>query len=277
MRQRMKIESNQVQQRRRQTEGERPFALIKQVLGMRQFLLRGTMRVKSEWSWIPNNVNLIVLTGLLRDGEKRSRPAGDVFHVLNRAVVRLTIFENPEDYAAFMRVVAETWEIVPLPIYTMVAMPSHWHFVVRPETSDQVSECRNQVRTINVTTGIPTSLHAYDSPSRLQLHSNNSLSICRRGKDINRRKFAFQDRFRFAVEPILDDSRIDLTKICVVPKIAVLKVTETWKFSDQAGLRGGSGDEHLAGGSMVRPLAGVFFYPTTEFTETHHGHPVRML
>lgn len=76
MRQRMKIANNQVQQRRRQTEGERPFALIKHVLGIRQFLLRGTKRVKVEWSWITNSVNLIVLTGLLRDGEKRSRPGG---------------------------------------------------------------------------------------------------------------------------------------------------------------------------------------------------------
>ena len=51
---------------------------------------------------------------------KRICPAGEVFHVLNRAVARLTIFEKPEDYAAFMRVVEETWEIVPLPIYAMV-------------------------------------------------------------------------------------------------------------------------------------------------------------
>ena len=71
---------------------------------------------------------------------KRICPAGEVFHVLNRAVARLTIFEKPEDYAAFMRVVEETWEIVPLPVYAMVAMPNHWHFVVRPETRDQVSE-----------------------------------------------------------------------------------------------------------------------------------------
>ena len=42
-------------------------------------------------------------------------PAREVFHVLNRAVVRL-------------------------PIYAMVAMPDHWHFVVRPETRDQVRE-----------------------------------------------------------------------------------------------------------------------------------------
>ena len=67
-------------------------------------------------------------------------PAGEVFHVLNRAVARLTIFEKPEDYAAFMRVLDETWQIVPLPISAMVAMPNHWHFVVRPESPDQVSE-----------------------------------------------------------------------------------------------------------------------------------------
>lgn len=71
---------------------------------------------------------------------KRICPAGEVFQVLNRAVARLTIFGKPEDYAAFMRAVEETWEIGPLPIYAMVAMANHWHFVFRPEISDQVSE-----------------------------------------------------------------------------------------------------------------------------------------
>ena len=55
-------------------------------------------------------------------------------------MARLTICEKPEDYAAFIRVVGEAWEIVFLPIYAMLAMPNHWHFVVWPETSDQVSE-----------------------------------------------------------------------------------------------------------------------------------------
>jgi len=63
-----------------------------------------------------------------------------VFHVLNRAVARLTIFEKPADYDAFLRVIHETWEIVPLPIFAMVLMPNHWHFVVRPTSDDQVSE-----------------------------------------------------------------------------------------------------------------------------------------
>jgi putative transposase len=71
---------------------------------------------------------------------KRICPAGDVFHVLNRAVARMTIFEKPADYAAFMKAVNETWQLVPLPIFAMVVMPNHWHFVVRPTSDDQISE-----------------------------------------------------------------------------------------------------------------------------------------
>ena len=71
---------------------------------------------------------------------KRICPKGEVFHVLNRAVARLTIFEKPADYDAFLRVLDETWQMVPLPIFAMVAMPNHWHFVVRPTHDDQVSE-----------------------------------------------------------------------------------------------------------------------------------------
>ncbi|TXT22071.1 MAG: Uncharacterized protein FD138_3771 [Planctomycetota bacterium] len=71
---------------------------------------------------------------------KRICPTGEVFHVLNRAVARLTIFEKPADYDAFLRVLDETWQIVPLPIFAMAAMPNHWHFIVRPTTDDQVSE-----------------------------------------------------------------------------------------------------------------------------------------
>jgi putative transposase len=70
---------------------------------------------------------------------KRICPAGEVFHVLNRAVARLTIFEKREDYEAFLRVLDETWREVPLPVLAMVLMPHHWHFVVRPTADDQVS------------------------------------------------------------------------------------------------------------------------------------------
>jgi hypothetical protein len=41
---------------------------------------------------------------LLDFGEARSKrncPAGEVFHILNRAVARLTSFETPDNYPAF--------------------------------------------------------------------------------------------------------------------------------------------------------------------------------
>jgi hypothetical protein len=40
-------------------------------------------------------------------------PGGIVYHVLNRAVARLPLFEKPADYAAFLRVVAEALELHP--------------------------------------------------------------------------------------------------------------------------------------------------------------------
>ena len=71
---------------------------------------------------------------------KRVCPAGECFHVLNRSVARMTVFEKPADYDAFARVIAEVHEAVPLPILAWAAMPNHWHFVVAPTGDSQVTE-----------------------------------------------------------------------------------------------------------------------------------------
>lgn len=70
----------------------------------------------------------------------RHCPAGTCFHVFNRAVARLPLFEKPGDYQAFEKVLVETWQSVPLSIYAYVVMPNHWHFVVEPKTSSQVTD-----------------------------------------------------------------------------------------------------------------------------------------
>lgn len=59
--------------------------------------------------------------------------------MLNRAVARLPLFEKPEDYEAFERVLSETHELVPLPILAYCLLPNHWHFVVRPVSDDDLS------------------------------------------------------------------------------------------------------------------------------------------
>lgn len=60
-------------------------------------------------------------------------PAGYCFHVLNRAVARLPLFEKPEDFQAFERVLQEAHQREPLPILAYCLMSNHWHFAVRPQ------------------------------------------------------------------------------------------------------------------------------------------------
>ena len=67
-------------------------------------------------------------------------PARMCFHVLNRAVARRTLFEKPDDYEAFERVLESAIERVRLPIFAYAVMPNHWHFVVRPKTKSQLSD-----------------------------------------------------------------------------------------------------------------------------------------
>ena len=66
-------------------------------------------------------------------------PAGTCYHVLNRAVARLPLFERAGDYEAFMDVLREALLHEPLPIFAYSVMPNHWHFVVRPVDDHQVS------------------------------------------------------------------------------------------------------------------------------------------
>jgi hypothetical protein len=65
-----RMSTDEAQQRyaRRRHPGERPFAVIKQTFGARQFLLRGIGQVKQEWLWLTTAFNLHRLIGLKRGG-----------------------------------------------------------------------------------------------------------------------------------------------------------------------------------------------------------------
>ena len=69
----------------------------------------------------------------------RCCPAGTCYHVLNRAVARLPLFERAADYEAFTEVLQEALRRERLPIFAYSLMPNHWHFVVRPDADHQVS------------------------------------------------------------------------------------------------------------------------------------------
>lgn len=72
----------------------------------------------------------------------RSIEGGLVYHILNRANSRMTMFEKEADYAAFERVLEEAYAREPLRILGYCVMPNHWHMVVWPKrgADEQVSE-----------------------------------------------------------------------------------------------------------------------------------------
>lgn len=63
-----------------------------------------------------------------------------VFHVLNRGVGRMQVFDGDPDYAAFGRVVEETLRMAPIRICAYCWMPNHWHFVLWPRRDGELSD-----------------------------------------------------------------------------------------------------------------------------------------
>ena len=63
-----------------------------------------------------------------------------VFHVLNRANARSTIFEKPDDYAAFERVLREAQDRVDMRVLAYCLMPNHWHLVLWPRRDGDLSK-----------------------------------------------------------------------------------------------------------------------------------------
>ena len=62
-----------------------------------------------------------------------------MFHVLNRGVGRMRLFEKDGDYEAFERIVEETRESRPMRICAYCLMPNHWHFVLWPEQDGELA------------------------------------------------------------------------------------------------------------------------------------------
>jgi len=62
-----------------------------------------------------------------------------VFHVLNRGVGGMRIFDGDADYAAFQRVIEQTLHAVPIRIAAFCWMPNHWHFVLWPREDGELS------------------------------------------------------------------------------------------------------------------------------------------
>lgn len=73
----------------------------------------------------------------------RAAPADTVFHVLNRANARMTLFEDDGDYIAFERVLTQACHRVRMRLLAYCVMPNHWHLVVWPRGDGDLSRFMN--------------------------------------------------------------------------------------------------------------------------------------
>jgi hypothetical protein len=73
---RMETEDAKEAYQRRSWIAETPFAVIKHLMGIRQFLLRGLENVRTEWRWICTAYNLDKLMRLIAANPEKARAAG---------------------------------------------------------------------------------------------------------------------------------------------------------------------------------------------------------
>ena len=69
----------------------------------------------------------------------RVTPPGYAYHVLNRAVAHLPLFQKDGDYAAFEQVIAEALVEHPTRLLGYCLMPNHWHLVLWPRRQGELT------------------------------------------------------------------------------------------------------------------------------------------
>ena len=75
---------------------------------------------------------------------------GLVYHVLNRRVARLPLFERDGDYASFEKVLDEAFAKTPMRVLCYCLMPNHWHLVLWPSRDGQLSRYMQWVTTTHM-------------------------------------------------------------------------------------------------------------------------------
>lgn len=62
-----------------------------------------------------------------------------VYHVINRANGRMTIFKKAKDYQAFENILKEAKKKYPMRILAYCLMPNHWHLILYPVNDGQLA------------------------------------------------------------------------------------------------------------------------------------------
>ena len=80
----------------------------------------------------------------------RVAPGGVIYHVLNRGNGRMRLFYKDQDQAAFLKLLAEVKEVVPVGVLAYCLMSNHWHLVLWPREDGQLSNFMLRLSTAHV-------------------------------------------------------------------------------------------------------------------------------
>jgi putative transposase len=80
----------------------------------------------------------------------RGQQGGYAYHVINRGNGRATVFHKPQDYDAFVSVLAEAKERHRVKLFAFCLMPNHFHFVIEPEHPTGLSRFMQWLLTTHV-------------------------------------------------------------------------------------------------------------------------------
>ena len=69
----------------------------------------------------------------------RSASAAGFFHVVNRSVRKIPLFQSPRDYRGFLLVLNEGLERYPVRLISYCVLSTHWHLVVGPVGTERLS------------------------------------------------------------------------------------------------------------------------------------------
>src|SRR5688572_18565976 len=69
----------------------------------------------------------------------RLAAGGLAYHVLNRRVGRLSLFEEPADYTAFEKILQEAVARTRIRVAAYCLMPNHWHLLLWPRQDGELS------------------------------------------------------------------------------------------------------------------------------------------
>jgi putative transposase len=81
----------------------------------------------------------------------RVAPGGVIFHVINRGNARMPIFKSDNDYAAFLRVLADALAAVPgVRLLAYCLMLNHWHLVLWPREDGELGRFMQRLTVTHV-------------------------------------------------------------------------------------------------------------------------------